>query len=224
MLRKLFFLRSLAALPLQFYSQDWVRKMQDPGVNFYDVQRSFNQYWAKEEKKEKFKSFFTFRAKTEKENEGYVMYKRWENYVEPRVYPSGDRSLLNKTNEVRTQMIASHGNRSSRMVGGNWIPLGSFGTAANGGAGRVNCVAFHPTNPNIMFLGTPDGGLWKTTDGGATWSTNTDMLPTLGVSSIVIDPSNPNVMYIGTGDIDGSDSYGVGVLKSTDAGTTWNIA
>src|SRR3954464_1720252 len=86
-------------------SQDWVKKMQNPDVNFYDVQRSFNQYWEREEKKEKFKSFFTFRAKTEKENEGYVMYKRWENYVEPRVYPTGDRSLLNKTNELRQQLI-----------------------------------------------------------------------------------------------------------------------
>ncbi|MFL5762761.1 MAG: VPS10 domain-containing protein [Bacteroidia bacterium] len=223
MLRKISPLIILAFLPVRFYSQDWVKKLQDPNVNFYDVKHSFNQYWEREEKKEKFKSFFTFRAKTEKENEGYVMYKRWENYVEPRVYPSGDRSLLNKTNELRTAMIADHSVKTPMLIGGNWVPLGSFGVSANGGAGRVNCVAFHPSDPNIMFLGAPNGGLWKTTDGGTTWSTNTDNLPTLGVSAIAIDPSNPNVMYIGTGDVDASDSYGVGVLKSVDGGATWNI-
>jgi PKD repeat protein len=223
MLRKISPLLALAFLPFHSFSQDWVKKMQDPTVNFYDVQRSFNQYWEREEKKEKFRSFFTFRAKTEKENEGYVMYKRWENYVEPRVYPGGDRSLLNKTNEIRQQMITDHALRSPMLIGGNWVPLGSFGVSANGGAGRVNCVAFHPTDPNTMFLGAPNGGLWKTTNGGTSWSTNTDMLPTLGVSAIAIDPLSPNTMYIGTGDIDASDSYGVGVLKSTDGGITWNI-
>src|SRR3989337_3475461 len=81
------------------FSQDWVKKMQDPNVNFYDVQQSFNNYWKKEEKKEKFKSFFSFSNNSEKENEGYMMYKRWEQYMEPRVYPSGDRSLLNNGSE-----------------------------------------------------------------------------------------------------------------------------
>ena len=53
-----------------------------------------------------------------------------------------------------------------------------------------------------MFLGEfPGGGLWKTTDdGGLSWSTNTDNLPVLGVSDILIDPTNTDIMYIATGD------------------------
>ncbi len=225
MLRKLFSLLLVSSfISIPSFSQDWVKKLQDPTVNFYDVQKSFNKFWEREEKKEKFKSFFTFRNKTEKENEGYVMYKRWEQHVEPRVFPSGDRSLLSKGSEEIEKLIVNPSQRSSRMVGGNWAPMGSFAVPANaGGAGRLNCVTFHPTNNNIMWVGAPAGGLWKTTDAGLTWSTNTDHLPTLGVNDIAIDATDTNIMYIGTGDQDASDTYGVGVLKSTDGGVTWNI-
>lgn len=207
------------------FSQDWVKKMQDPNVNFYDVQQSFNNYWKKEEKKEKFKSFFSFSNNSEKENEGYMMYKRWEQYMEPRVYPSGDRSLLNNGSEELHKIIKSHANKSSRMVGGNWSPMGAFDVPTNGGgAGRLNCIAFDPLNSDIIWVGAPAGGLWKSIDAGLTWSTNTDNLPTLGVNDIAIDPTNSNILYIGTGDQDASDTYGVGLLKSIDGGVTWNIS
>ena len=118
--------KSIALLSFSFcfslvsISQDWVNKLQDPTVNFYDVQKSFNDYWKKEEKKEKFKSFFTFRNKTEKENEGYVMYKRWEQHIEPRVYQSGDRSLLSNGSKEIEKLIINPTQRSSMMIGGNW--------------------------------------------------------------------------------------------------------
>lgn len=70
--------------------------------------------------------------------------------------------------------------------------------------------------------------MWKTTDNGTTWSTNTDNLPVLGVSDIAINPTNPDIMYIATGDGDLGSLYGngdtksIGVLKSTDGGNTWN--
>lgn len=225
MLRKLFFLFAIVfSAPSISFSQDWVKKMQDPEVNFYEVQKSFNKFWEREEKKEKFKSFFSFRNNTEKENEGYVMYKRWEQQIEPRVYPSGDRTVLNKGKEELQKLIENHSNRSSMMIGGDWTPVGSSDVPGNGGgAGRLNCITFHPTNPSIIWVGAPAGGLWKTIDGGLTWTTNTDHLPTLGVNDIAIDPTNTNIMYIGTGDQDASDTYGVGVLKSIDGGVTWNI-
>src|ERR1035437_636850 len=96
MLRKslLLLLLSVILSDSKAFAQDWVNKMKDPSVNFYDVQKSFDKYLKAEERKEKFKNFFSFGAKTEKENEGFIMYKRWENYVSPRVYPSGDRSLM----------------------------------------------------------------------------------------------------------------------------------
>ena len=205
-------------------AQEWVTKMQDPSVNFYDVQQSFNNYWKKEERKEKFKTFFSLRKQTEKENDGYMLYKRWEAYTEPRVYPSGDRSLIQQGNEVMRDLMTSPAAKSNRQSAGNWQPLGAFAVPDNGGgAGRLNCVRFHPTNHNIIYVGAPSGGFWKTTNNGVTWTTSTDLLPTIGVSDIAVDPVNTNVIYIATGDADASDSYGVGVLKSTDGGQTWNI-
>jgi hypothetical protein len=59
-------------------------------------------------------------------------------------------------------------------------------------------------------------------DGGNTWATNTDNLPVLGVSDIIIDPTNTDIMYLATGDADGGDTYSIGILKSIDGGLTWD--
>ena len=69
-----------------------------------------------------------------------------------------------------------------------------------------------------MWIGSPGGGIWKTIDGGLTWSTNTDNLPVLGISDIVIDPTNKQIMYAATGDADGGATYSIGILKSVDGG------
>lgn len=90
-------------------------------------------------------------------------------------------------------------------------------------AGRVRIVRYHPTNADIAFAGSASGGLFKSTDGGSTWTAKTDKLPTLAVGSLAFDPVNPDVMYMGTGE--GSNNwdavYGDGIYKSTDQGETW---
>ncbi|HHB79777.1 MAG TPA: T9SS type A sorting domain-containing protein, partial [Saprospiraceae bacterium] len=87
--------------------------------------------------------------------------------------------------------------------------------------GRINEIAFGPSNSNTIYVGTPAAGLWKSTDGGSNWASNTDNLPSLGVSAIVVDKDDANTIYIGTGDRDGNDSAGKGVMKSTDGGNTF---
>src|SRR5437870_5770959 len=96
----------------------------------------------------------------------------------------------------------------------------------NGGpsnSGRVAALAVDPRNPDVAFLGAAAGGVWKTIDGGVTWTPLTDQQPSLSTGSIAIDPTNSNIIYVGTGEQNFSgDSYsGAGVLKSTDGGTTW---
>ncbi|MFN0157201.1 MAG: FlgD immunoglobulin-like domain containing protein [Bacteroidota bacterium] len=104
--------------------------------------------------------------------------------------------------------------------------------------GRVLAVAIDPMNPNTLWAGAASGGLWKSTTAGvgtSAWSIVNTGHPTLAVSSIAINPSNTNIMYIGTGEV-GSlyqrgqvgtpgarTTYGMGVLKSTDGGVSWNI-
>ena len=101
--------------------------------------------------------------------------------------------------------------------------MGPSSTAGGyAGTGRINSLAFHPTNTNIIYAGTAGGGLWQSNDGGSTWFTNTDQLATLGVSSIIVHPTSPERIYIATGDGDGSDNYSIGVLVSVDGGLTFS--
>jgi photosystem II stability/assembly factor-like uncharacterized protein len=106
-------------------------------------------------------------------------------------------------------------------------PIQAFGQPTNPLAGRVNAVAAHPTNPNIYYLATDGGGIWKTTNGGTTWTwiTNQPNLPSQVIGAIAVAPTNPNVIYAGTGRADFSvDSrYGQGLYVSTDGGNTWFV-
>lgn len=174
-------------------AQEWV-EMREKGANFYDIQRSFNQYWE---------------GREVEKGSGWKPYKRWEYWTAPRVYPSGILPEPDQNTKAFQQYLQRHGalmkgaatsSVTTAIPAANWTSLGpNAWTRANTnnaapGLGRVSAIAFHPTDPNTIFLGTPAGGLWKTTDGGASWSTNTDNLTVLGISAIVIDPTNTNVM------------------------------
>ncbi len=157
---------------------------------------------------------------------GYKQYKRWEYKMERQVNADGkilnfsslNWDVINELNSGTSQM-----ERSS----GSWTSLGptsytNGNSGYNGGLGRVNVIAFHPTDANTIYIGVPAGGVWKTTDGGSTWSPMADFLASIGVSGIAVDHSAPNTVYILTGDGDGGDTQSIGVMKSTDGGTTWN--
>jgi len=206
------------------FSQNWVKKMENPSVNFYDIQKEFNNYWKKQERKEKFKNFISFGKPSEEKSEGLNVYKRWEHFIEPRVYPSGDRSLLNKGNDEIQKILSNPTIRSSRQAAGNWHYIGNTNVpTSGGGAGRINSVRFHPSNPNKLYAGAPAGGLWQSNNAGNSWHTTTDQLPSIGVNDIAVNPLDTNIIYIATGDDNASDTYSVGVLKSTDAGQTWQM-
>jgi len=89
--------------------------------------------------------------------------------------------------------------------------------------GRANAVAIDPNSANTFYIGGANGGVWKTTDAGVSWSTTTDGWPLLGVSSLAIQPGNSDVILAGTGDFYGSDVAGIGIMRSTNAGATWTL-
>lgn len=155
-------------------------------------------------------------------------FKQLERFIELH------RSRLNAEGKMLTGSEVLHSweevksFHQSRSLSGNWYPLGPIIDDVTShdmieGVGRMQAIAFHPQNPQYMLAGAPAGGIWRSFDGGQTWSTNTDYLPTLGVSAIAFDPANPQIVYAGTGDRDASDAPGMGVLKSTDGGETWSF-
>lgn len=157
---------------------------------------------------------------------GYKQYKRWEYKMERFVNADGRILNFSKLNWDAIEALQSENSSTTRSMS-NWTSMGPFNysngnSGYNGGLGRVNVIAFHPTDPNTIYLGTPSGGIWKTTDGGSTWAPFSDQLASIGVSGIVVDHSAPNTVYILTGDGDGADTYSIGIMKSTDGGATWN--
>ena len=184
---------------------DWVDQMNDPNANFYTIKQSFENYWD---------------GKEIEKGKGHKQFMRWANFWEARVYPEGNFPDMRVLAQSFNQVQNSGGSNL-----GQWQPMGPYNGSTIGstmGIGRINRVIFHPNDHQIVFACTPAGGLWKSTDGGTTWSTNTDQLTNLGVSDLAINPLNPDVMYMATGDRDGGDTYSYGILKTTDGGASWN--
>lgn len=192
-------------------SQSWVEKMQDRSVNFYTIQQDFETTWGN---------------RPYVRGNGWKQFRRWENFWEPRVFPHGMRPPENHTWKEHLRFQRTYPSSNSGARNASWTPMGPY-TWTNGasgyapGNGRVNVVAEDPTDPNILYVGTPAGGCWKSTDAGATWTPLTDHLQSLGVSAIAIDYTNNDIVYIGTGDDDANDTYSIGLLKTTDGGATW---
>jgi photosystem II stability/assembly factor-like uncharacterized protein len=91
-------------------------------------------------------------------------------------------------------------------------------------SGRVRAIAIDPENQDILFLGTAQGGVWRTLDGGATWKPLTDGACSLSIGAVAIDPVNPEILYAGTGEspIGSAGFAACGILRSTDRGETWS--
>lgn len=90
-------------------------------------------------------------------------------------------------------------------------------------SGRVNGLAFDPTNPSTIYLASAGGGAWKTTDKGQTWTPLSDNWDNTKTSSVAVDPTTSTTVYVGTGDFDGGVGvYGFGIMKSIDGGSHWS--
>jgi hypothetical protein len=163
----------------------------------------------------------------------YNIFKRWEYYWEQRMdNVTGD---FPNTDAVTEYTKWKNSLKKQNTYTANWINIGTnYSSGGYAGLGRINSVAFHPSDNNTFWVGSPSGGLWKTTDGGSSWTILNNSMTVLGVSDIVIpsDYATSNTMYIATGDRDGgsmwslgggqvADNATIGVMKSTDGGSTW---
>lgn len=188
----------------------WVDEMLQKDANFNTIKQTFDLEWS---------------GKEYVKGQGWKQYQRWQAFWETRILPDGSFPDFKKSFHDYQIYMSANGQAKSLQNAGNWSPMGPF-TYTNTdswspGIGRVNFIVEDPNNANIIYIGAPAGGVWKSVDAGSTWTPLGDSLAVMGVSAIGISAANSNVIYLATGDADGGDTYSIGVLKSTDAGLTW---
>ncbi|MCP5105723.1 MAG: hypothetical protein GY950_20210 [bacterium] len=197
-------------------AQVWRELTGKEHPTFSEMQEAFNKHWGIK------------KSKNQRMN-GWKQFKRWEWFARTRLDANGrfDPSL-NWKGWLEKQKRFNTPHYKSQAALSQWSQLGpttvpeQYAQWGYPGMGRINCITFHPDNPDIIWVGAPSGGLWKTANGGNTWTGLTDHLPNLGVTAILLHPNNPDIIYIATGDGDAGDTFSIGILKSTDGGITWN--
>ncbi|KXK05842.1 MAG: T9SS type A sorting domain-containing protein [Ignavibacteriaceae bacterium] len=154
-------------------------------------------------------------------------FNREKWFYEQRMFPNNylPKDAYSKALSQRDEMRKQNGYYYNDYTP-SWINLGpTSGYYFNYGyiSSRIVTLAIHPYNHNIIYIGTANGGVWKTTDGGISWNPKSDNETSLSSGAIAIDPMNPEIIYYGTGEATYSlaSYYGRGLLKSTNGGTTW---
>ena len=214
MKKALFLLSFLVVFALQAQfnpNAPWTNKLDKKVQTLEEQKQAFDVYWSTREPNAKgsgFKPFMRWleRNKNSVNENGYLDVSRIPN------------AWLQTKSQTKTTFTAPQS---------NWEPIGPTSNAqANSiiARGRVNAFAVDPNNSNIIYMGTPAGGIWKSINNGISWNPMSDFLPQIGVSGIAIDHTNTDILYISTGDRDASDTYSVGVYKSLDGGITWALA
>ena len=153
----------------------------------------------------------------------FVKYQRWKSFWEIRLDNKGQMADIvgykQKAIEQSKQQRSS--SPLSSVVWDNSLSHTDY-IISQIGMGRTTAMAFHPTDPNTFYVGAAIGGIWKTTDGGNTYTPIGDNLPHLSIGSILLDPNNPSTIYAAVSDNVWYGHYGIGVYVSHDDGASWS--
>lgn len=184
---------------------DWAAMMYAPGADPGAVQAAYNAYYATHA--------FVKNAHTQ-------YYKRWMRGIGHDLVPKDPAQRAAHDQEVRDYLDASEALRLGRAA--NWSCIGpvdwDHGAASKSyacGAAHVYTVEQSLSNTDVLYAGTANAGVWKSTDKGLNWTNVTKNLLVGQVLSVEIDASNPSIAYFGAeGDL----------FKTTDGGTNWSTA
>ena len=146
-----------------------------------------------------------------------------------RAYPAGKIPMDVHDDAIHSE-LARPGRSPAAAAATTWTNLGPAplhditysGQSQQNASGRAPAIAVNPSNANTILVGAAQGGIWKTTNGGVSFTPVSESLPSLAIKVIRYAPSNATIVYAGTGEPHGSTSiYGQGLLKSIDGGDTW---
>ncbi|MCP4552102.1 MAG: hypothetical protein GY834_08715, partial [Bacteroidetes bacterium] len=165
-------------LSTQFLSaQGWrknviVSNKTDQKPSFYDLQNAFYSYWDDLNLKS---GRYVQNDTTFKTPPGWKQFKRWEWYWEPRINKQTG-AFPETTSAVEFEKYKkSYSQLKNANEDDYWTSVGPSSSGGGyAGIGRINCISFHPTDLNTIWVGSPSGGLWNTTDAGINWTVLTD--------------------------------------------------
>ncbi len=135
-----------------------------------------------------------------------------------RSYPDGKFNIEAYIAGLNEAKVMSQARNAAEGFDVDWTTQGPGNIGA-----RINTIAVHPQDENIVYIGFSQGGVFKTENGGNSWFPIFDDQLFLGIGDITIDPNNPETIYVGTGDVNisGYPFIGDGLYKSIDGGNTW---
>ncbi len=146
-----------------------------------------------------------------------------------KVDPKQRQEAIVKMEDQEARVASMRNSAEKQSVTAAWTELGPNpipnGQVVSGSAlavsGRTTAIAINPSNPNIVYVGTAQGGLYRTLDGGTTWTPMMDNAKSLAIGAVTIAPSQTDTIYVGTGEAAfSSDSFfGVGVYRIDNAST-----
>ncbi len=133
--------------------------------------------------------------------------------------PMYSSALGRTTGTLRTTTAPLTSSTAASTLNGAWQPHGPGNIG-----GRSRAVLIDRKNSNMMWTAGVAGGVWKSTDSGASWQPKGDLLVNIAVNSLIQDPKQDNILYAGTGEgfFNGDAVRGQGIFKSTDSGETWS--
>ena len=157
--------------------------------------------------------------------------------------PPAARSLAASIGKAATALAARHPRTRARKgrarargaslapapsiwqsIGPSHLPDGqTYGSNRIDVIGRVSSIAVDPKDPAHLLVGAAGGGIWESSDTGATWKPRTDQMPSLAIGAITFDPTAPKKVYAGSGEGNFYANLGAGVFRSTDGGATWAV-
>ena len=173
-------------------------------------------------------SFWESQPNKYNKGSGFKVYQRWKEHW--KYYLNADGTLMSG-DQIANEYLNSRkknpnlSKKADSIDMSNWIPMGPFTHVNKGswssGQGRINISAVDPQNPNTIYIGSPNGGIWRSKNNGNSWILLNEAALFSGVSGIAIDYNDSNIIYVSTGDEDGGNSATTGVWKTINGGNTW---